>query len=253
MSIVNHLVRIVAGAALFFGCSGLMAQDIRKDIAADLVHIRQAYGNLGAVSMDIHYNFYPTYTATEPLETHTGYYCKQGKDNSRMELYGTLTLSNKDLVMVKDDSSMLFMVKKHSPQDVSALTHEQFEKLLAVCSSVEKAAGSNAGSSGYRLRFDGSTNGMCKMEFFFDKVSYLVTRIVMYYNYPPVKNYRPDQVQQHEKPRMEVEYRNVNTKPALDSKVFSTGRYLKKGKDKWQLTSAYASAYELFDQTQTLK
>lgn len=228
----------------------LCAQDIRKETSADLVRIREAYDKLSSLSMNINYKFYSSYSAESPVEKHTGYYCKQGSENSYLDLYGTLTVSNKDLVMVKDDSAMVFMVKKHFPEDAPQLTHDQFEKLLAVCSSVEKINDKGQDISGYRMLFKNNINGLSKLEFLFNTKSYLVTRIIMYYDRPVVKSYHTNTDIGYAKPKLEVEYVNVNVAPELNRKQFSVTKYLHKGKEKWELTSAYARSYELYDQTQ---
>ena len=73
--------------------------------------------------------------------------------------------------------------------------------------------------------------------------------MVMYYSRPVIKNYQSTEELDYAKPRLEVEYVNVNTNPLYDKKQFSIDKYLKKENKKWQLTPAYASAYVLYDQT----
>lgn len=240
----------IAGVVGF--SANAIAQDIRKQASADIVKIREAYSRMESVSMNVSYKFFPEYDSKTPLEKHTGYYCKQGASNYYMELYGTTTVSNNEVVMVKNDSAKVFMLKKYYPEDTPQLTHEQFEKLLSVCSSVDRVQGKDGSVSGYRLLFKGKIDGMSKVEFFFNTQSYFINKMVLYYDRPVIKQqFEGSEVEDYPKPKLEVEYVNVNNSPVFDKKQFSVSKYLRKEKNGWQLNAPYASSFEFYDQTKT--
>ena len=95
---------------------------------------------------------------------------------------------------------------------------------------------------------------MSKIEFFFNNTSFLITKMLLYYDRPAATNYHESDLVEYPKPKLEVEYANINTKPVIEKKLFSVSRYLKLQDSKWQLQREYKTAYEFFDQTQvTLK
>lgn len=230
----------------------VFAQNAKSEAAADLIRMRDAFFSSTTYSMNMKYSFFPTYTSTQPVQKHTGFYCKQGEVLSYTELYGTTTIKNGELVLVKDDSSKVFMVKKfYNEETMTAPTYEQFEKMLGVCNAVEKIQELPAGEKGYVLVFENKIENLAKMEVVFDAGTYVMHKIRMYFDYPVEKYYYAsmDASPQYNKPCLEIEYVNVKINAAVSKEIFSVKKYLVQVDKKWQLTPVYAGKYTLYDQT----
>jgi len=238
---------------LLVACSGhiLPAQDIKQEATADLIRIRDVFTAHTSFSMNMHYSFFPEHHSKTPVETHTGYYCKMGEALYLSELYGTTTISNGEVVMVKDDSSKIIMVKKFFKEENPPLTHEQFEKMLKICNSVEKIKGRTEDEKAYSLLFKEKIENLVKMDILFNAKTYNVRKIIMYFDRPIQDHHfaNVDANPQYPKPRLEVEYINFNGNSTYTKEKFSVKKYIGKINNKWELTAAYAGKYTLFDQT----
>jgi hypothetical protein len=219
-----------------------------KQAEIDLAKVRTAYDRTANIAMDVEYKLYANHTTTDVLEVHKGFYCKQGVSNLYMELYGTLTIQNKEYIFVKDDSSKIVLLAKNKAVISKSPTPADFQKLLTVCNTVT-AMPTVGNVKGYKLAFP--TNELVEMnaiDIYFDTTNFFATKVVLFYNASLEIN--PENgVRKYIKPRLEVNYLNINTAPDFKKDQFIFDKYLKKNAKTWQIQNAY-SEYELMDQTE---
>lgn len=240
---------LIAFACCFVAKSYSFSGDSKnKQAEQDLLKVRTAYDNTANLSMDVLYKLYSNHTSKSILEEHKGFYCKQGKLNLYMELYGTLTIQNKDYLFVKDDSSKVFLLAKNNAPASATPSSVDFEKLLSVCQSVvEIPAVDNV--KGYKLLFGNSDLlQMSSIEIYFDQTTFLTKKVVLFYNSNLEVNPENGQ-RKYIKPRLEVNYLNINTAPTFKKEQFDFSKYLKKNATAWQIQKSY-SDFELLDQTE---
>ncbi len=220
-----------------------------KNASRDFVKIREAYKKAGKLSMDMEYKVYQGHESDLLKEEHTGHYLKSGNDNLYMELFGTLTICNREIKMVKDDSGKVVLLTKPVPEDTKQPLVDM-EKMLQVCSQVT-ALPSSKMVKGYHLEFGDQIMEMKAVEVYFDTTTYLVQKVILFYakdvDVHPEYKWKGKKSETY-KPRLEVEYQHINTNPVVSELKFSADKYIKKTNNKWKLQPALAK-YQLLDQT----
>ena len=218
-----------------------------KSAARDFLKIREAYTHTSNLSMDVVYKVFQGPESDLKLDEHTGHYVKMGDDKLYMQLFGTLTIRNKEVIMVKDDSTKTILIKKPSPDDSKQPTIDM-EKLLQVCETIETLP--NEGTlSGYKLSFSKKMQEMKAIEIYFDSKSYFVQKVIIFYNTElDVKRVSTSRKNETFKPRLEVRYVNINANPDPSVLSFPVDKYIKKEHSKWIL-QPILKGYHLIDQT----
>src|SRR5687767_7087637 len=92
-----------------FLSSALIAGDTKKELGILLEQIRKTSDKLPGLSMRIKYELFADHTTKVVEEEHTGFFIRQGKNYS-MQVYGTTTVQNKDILFVKDDSNEVVLL-----------------------------------------------------------------------------------------------------------------------------------------------
>ncbi len=230
--------------------AGLCQTDVKKDAIADFKKLNESFAALGSVSMDIQYRLFPTHASPAPVEEQTGSFTQRGKEEFMFSVYGTTTIRNREVTLVKDDSGKIFILKKSYSKEFRLQQDMDYAKLLELCSSVEKiSAAASQGMIAYRFIFPKTFQGMDKLEVYIDPKHYMTKKVIMYLNQPAETFPHIETVnEQYTSPRLEIVYENIKVNPLFDKDAFSASKYVNKRKDKWLINPAYKE-YELMDQT----
>lgn len=219
--------------ALFVVATGihtLSSQDIKKDITA----INTAYNKLGKLSCIFELNMYENYTTSKIYYTQSGTIQKNG--NATFQKFDDTECINTpdySVIIDKEDKEVVYAPKKRSftPSVVSL----NLDSVLMFCKSNK-----------YRKISD----NLCSYEFtmidrypdynqivvFFNPSNYLIQKIVFYCEEDDISVNNDSE--RLAKSRLEINYRNIDTKPSFNASDFSYERYLDKSGNKFVLKSS---------------
>ncbi len=225
----------------------LKAEDVRSELESILTKGNELYKTSPQLSMGIRYELFDTHQSTIPKETHMGSYQRQGVKNFKMLIYGTLTIQNESVLMVKDDSSEVIMLSRPNPSNYFSIDKIKYSDLLKTCTLVSKITSTESGLAGFRMEFKNLSGEMEKVELFFEQTTCLVRRVVVYYNLPSMYDPKTGK-DTKESPRLEVNYSEIDLTTPIPAEIFSVNKFVWKKENTWKINKDYA-AYELLDQT----
>lgn len=234
---------------ILFVSSFAFASDAKTEFLASLKKANQLMEKASSISMKMHYALFEDHQSSTPMETHIGRYLRSGKQNFKMEVYGTLTIQNKEVILVKDDSNNVIMVSRPNPSNYFKLPGVDLEKVIGQCNAVTKF-GSDSTLNSFRVELTGSSKENEKLEMHFNRSTGMLVKMTVYMKLPAI--WDPLTGKEVKKnPRLEVSYLDIDLNNSIPESLFSTTAYIQKVNGKWSAGKNF-SDYEFLDQTNAL-
>lgn len=208
-----------------------------QQASADFRKVNEAYTKATSLSMNIGYKLFANYTATAAYESSNGRYIKQN-DNYYSELLGIVTVQNaKHKITLNEEQKSLIL--SNPQQTAKNPSPVMLDSMLKLCSRVE-FTDAGEGRKLYRLHFANTPY------FEYERIDiqigsqWLLEKIVFYYRNAVVLD-ETDKSLQKEKPRLEITYSDINTKPVIAADQFSEKKYVVANGKSFTATPAYSS------------
>lgn len=205
-----------------------------QNAAEDFKKINAAYEHTKKLSMSLVYSVYENYNSSKYIDRTEGSFKKDDKNYSS-SLMGAHTIVNgtKMLTIHNDKKSItLSPAKPLNGPDISGYKLDEILKVYQKIIFVNK----NEKEKAYIVYFKGDQNVLNRYEIHFNTDNYLISKIILFYN--KTMEFSDDEKGTAQKPRMEIEFNNIDVKPDLNKDDFDLGKYLVFG-DKTVLHSSY--------------
>lgn len=189
-----------------------------QKVSDELKKINGAYEKLLKVQVDVTYNVYQNHLSTVPVEVTKGV-IKKENTNIYSSVGDVTTISNSKYYFSVDEGSNTLVVSNiRAERKQSSAFFTDLDTLLSYCrSSVIKPY--DASTNRIILSLNEDLGEIEKIEFFYNKNSYLLNKIILFYGYEisiDDEGLKPEQ-----KPRMEIEYHKYDTAPKFSALIFS--------------------------------
>lgn len=224
-------------------CSQNAEQDFAK-INANLL-------NAANISIETEYRTYVNHTTQTPYEILKGLMKQKG-----FKIYqsnSTVQAIMNDKISLQIDTSDRTIVLG-SPVNIEEHKKQAFnmdlKKTLSKCKTVTyKDVSKTVGA--YSLIYkDNVTTEFGRMDFYFNKQTYLPTKMVMYYDEEMILD--EENGSKKEKPRMEILFTKIDTRPSIRDDIFDEKRFIKLSGSKYLPAQAY-KGYKIIDTRFTTK
>lgn len=222
--------------------SGLVcAQNIEEDLGK----INEQY-NLKSLAMDIQYEVYPNHTTLTSIQTETGKVRKEGnKLYYRIGPVETLNTDDYNLVVNHDEKLIaLLPVKQAEKVEVPGFIPENVNKLLATC---ENVAFEVIGKTIHAYHLECSLSEYSKISLIFNNKTFLLEKLKLYYRHSLPEEETDRQAESTEPVRMEITYKNIETKPDFSDNTFNYEKFVTEDGGVYRVNEGY-SEYRLISQ-----
>lgn len=211
--------------------------------AVDLNKVNLAYSQAKAISMNIEYNLFSSYTATTAYESSKGKFIRQNT-SYYSELLGITTVQNTKHKITVSQAEKSLILSNPTPSN-SNPSPVALDSILKICSNI-KVVDLGEGKRIYQLSFS-------TLEFFdYERIdiqlgsNQLIEKFVLYFRHAVVLD-ESDQRLKKEKPRLEITYSAITLNPEVDANLFSEKKYVVAlGKNGFQPTPAYTT-YQFYN------
>lgn len=191
--------------------------------AIDFRLVNEAYLKAAALKTDVGYTLFPSYTSTVPFEKSKGVFMKQGS-STYSNLLGIISLSNSKVTVTLDSNEQTIVVTDPPSRNVKDPSLVDLDTLLNTCTSIEyKELGE---LKYYKLRFDQvPAFEYNAIEVYIDSKTNFLSRLTLFFRMEMDMDDGDDKYTK-EKPRLEIVYTNVNTRPVFAQDQFSETKYI---------------------------
>lgn len=206
-----------------------------QNAVEDFQHINLAYQNHTRLRMEVEYKVYKNASTQEPLQVELGELLRMD-GNSYHKIGKVETIATPDYQLVIDHNNKILVLANGAkaatmPGNEMA---EQLSKILAYCENVQFEE-LNKQLGRYDLHLPAGEYSRIEVEF--DRKNFLIHRMVLYYREAQELQDEEDSVA--EKPRVEMHYRNINTKASIPRHRFSYAPFLSKENQEYHLKKEY--------------
>jgi hypothetical protein len=207
-----------------------------QNLKADFGLIEKAFEKNPKLSMDLAIEMFENYTTNKVYFAQSGSIKKNGKDyNYYFDNTETINTSNYTLSVDKDEKTIMYMPKTRigkpeMPYKVN------YDSLLTFCKKYnyvtlpDKRASCDFIMKDFYPEYE-------RVTIEYSTRTYLVDKIIFYCKEDDISI--DDGKEKMAKARIELNYRNMNTKPVFTSEDFSYQKYLTKNGDKLVLKTEY--------------
>ncbi len=189
-----------------------VSEELKKIKAADLACIN--------ASMNISYNVYTNYITQVPFDKLKGVYKKNGQ-NYFSDIGGILTVRNDKIVFSVDTISRLIILGDHQKQ-LYRLGIVDLDTLVPFFVKTTVADLKN-GQRMITMVFK-DEHEYEKIQLFYNPETYFVNKLILFYSNEQSLDEEEDLTE--EKPRLEINYQNINTTSIVPLSDFSEKKYL---------------------------
>lgn len=197
---------------------GFVMADL-KTTALDFKRINEAYLSVPGFSEHVQYKMFDTYTSKKPSAIYIGFYNKS-QNNFHSFLLKVETLQNAQYNIAVDTINKVMVIKDPAKNSGAEIFSLEIEKVITQCSKVMLKQ--NAKTKWYRMEFSQPASPYSCIELEVSQVG-LINRIVLYFN----KEIKTDPaLPQKAKPRVEIEYTDLNMHPRFGADEFSEKKFI---------------------------
>jgi len=197
------------------------------------------------LNLDMTYQAFHAHTSNVVAEKARGKYCKKG-NNVYYSLLGNTFILEKDLLLVRDDTGKVVLIKKNNGYFDPVKQHFDPGTVAHFAKKITRTEGNN-GLRTYDVELKDTEVG--RMLVAVDTAKYLISSIELLYN-REVELIEKSGIRHKIRPRVKIVYQFNKAEP--EEGLFSASKLLiKKGKQ-WALAQSL-SAYEFIDQYNTVK
>lgn len=218
--------------------NNIFALSIDEEMAQkDLIKINEVFKKYQSISMRIHYSAYENYFSIHSKEESDGIFYKQG-ENQYSELMNLKTLNTKNYLIVVDTSARKIMIGNPIEFGSNSFGLEHFDLLLKKCKKVTQSNFNNHYRR-YKLEFNNNINlEYNAIDIVFDCNTYFVSELVYYYRLDVLAN-ETDPNSLKSKPRLEIKFNSISTKPKFPKGVFNESRFIEEKNQKLISSNSY--------------
>lgn len=204
-----------------------------QKVEEDLKNINLAYKNNLKLTMEIEYKVFKNHFADTPLQTEKGKVVKDG--NLLFYNIGSFeNIKTNDYTMYIDHEDKIISIFPRSQINAENLSFSRndilsidFIGILKLCKKVNYFPVGNASGS-YELELSEGAE-YSKFILTFNKNSFFIEKMTMFFAQAQnLDEMVVDRGQTKEKPRLEIVYSKISTKPSINKDLFSYEKYLEK-------------------------
>ncbi len=237
---------IITGLTVFLFPSYTPIDEAKNELVILIDAVKKADNQRAGISMNAYYKLFENHSTTKLEDAHKGYYSKMGKENFKLDLYGTTTIRNKEFLFIKDDSNQVIIISRAEKNHIKDPKGD-CEKFLKKATEIRKLENTFFGI-GFAITYKNPEGDNEKFEMYIDPIKKNITRLVFYYHQPLMYDSQTG-TYQRKKPRLEINYAEIIHNPDFPKDEFSFSKILSRDKNgKWTIKAPY-SEYELVDQT----
>ena len=211
--------------------------------AEDFKKISSAFGNNQNISMNIEYNVYENHAAKISIDNQKGFYRRNGSSIcNRLMNYESLTAEGKTLIV--DESERKITIGKASKVPMPGPASIDIEKSISLFGKITLSDISR-NEKCYHLTLKKNAAAFYeKIEVYFNPQTYTVSRMVFYYS----RAVDFSGGTKAQKPRVELQFNDVVTKPRFSDDEFSFSRFVVKKGKLYQPSEKY-KGYKVIEQS----
>lgn len=207
-----------------------------QDIAKDVLKLNEKYKEIDSISMKMQFILYKDYTSSVAFETVNGILMKQNKN-----LYNSIatveSLTNSKYSLFIDNDSHIIIIgnvvktdstnNKKSKFNIDLnFSVESMSALVASGFTIEEPPKfyflKNSSDSIRALKVDLNYSDYESIECYYYPKTYIIKKIILYYR----DAYEIDENGDTTKPRLEINYSNVDEKTMFNQDIFSEKKYV---------------------------
>ncbi len=216
----------------------LSAQDLKKDITA----INVAYKKATKMSLTMVLDMYETYTSNKLYFSQQVVIKKNGR-NTFQSAPETESVNTPDYVIVKDDDEKLITyVPKKTIQDETDISFMMdIDSIKTFCKSF-KFNKENDNLNSYDFIMQDYYPDYNRIKVFFNSKTFFVEKMVFFCEEDDISTHNDEE--KYSRARVEISYKDINTKPVFKESDFTYQKYMVKQGNKFALIPALKN-YEL--------
>jgi hypothetical protein len=197
-----------------------------QNAVEDFRKINEAYKITSKISMNLVYTLYENHSTQTVLDKKEGEY-KKDKNKYYNKLMNAETIVNGSQMLSIHSHEKAMVLSPSKPLQTADISGVNLEQLLKVYKKIDFINKSESEKI-YVVYFKDGSNILNKFEVHFNPKNYLITKLKLYYN----RNieFSEDGKGTAQKPRLEIEFNNIDTNPHIGEEVFSIEKYVMTGK-----------------------
>lgn len=219
-------------------CTGFGAKAQLNYDRSDFERINKAYAQIKAIRTEVDYVYYPDYSSKTPGETLQALLSLEGP-NYYYRLQDVETLRTPEMTLLIDHAERQIVLESTQRNTPEMLLGADLDKLLSICTKIKYAYPAQ-GIKQYEMYAPLPETE--RIDIYFNTATFMMQRVVLFYNY----TLSEEEGGTGKKPRLEMVYRNQNTRPQFAKDFFSPNRFVQKSGDRF-VAAASCKGYEVID------
>ncbi len=220
---------IILAIVLFLGSIAAESQNLKADLAA----INKAYQKLNKMSLTIELNMFENYQTEKVYFTQSGTMQKDGQNTfQKFEDTECINTPAYSVIVDKEEKEIVYAPRKINFRHDDPALAVNLDSILLFCKSNQFRKLSKKTACYDFLMMDAYPD-YNQVSICFDQDTYLVQKIIFYCEEDDISV--DNESEKFARSRIEITYKDVNTKPVFRTADFSYEKYLVKSGDKLKL------------------
>ncbi len=215
---------------------GFSLISIGQELKSDVLAINKAYRQVNKMTLTFELNMFENYTTQKVYYTENGLIQKNGKNTyHKFEDNECINTPDYSVMIDKEEKEVVYAPKKVTfDYDDPALALD-LDSVLLMCKShtFKKISGE---IYSYQFIMKEGYPDYGQICFYFNPKTYFIQKIIYYCNEDDISLHNDDE--KYSKSRVEINYKDINTKPSFNSSDFTYEKYLVKSGNKFELKSS---------------
>ncbi len=216
---------------------GLSFVGVSQDLKSDIAAINKTYRETSKMTLTFELNMFENYSTQKIYYTEKGIIQKNGKNTfHKFDDNECINTPEYSVMIDREEKEVVYAPKKVTFDYDDPALALNLDSLLLMCKAhAFKKIGE---LYSYQFIMKEGYPDYSQIGFYFDPKTHFIQKIIYYCNEDDISLHNEDE--KYSKSRVEINYKDINTKPSFNSSDFTYEKYLVKSGNKFELKSSLA-------------